>query len=165
MQQEGTTPRYEITDLQSLAEASALVPVGNGKAIMVYGLPFDQMMALFSGYLTYLDEILDPAGNFVKTSDLVARMLMEAPELVARTICLACRYETSEKNLQWAANCVAGVQTAIVIEALQLTFPDGELLGKFWAQVEKLVGMFSSQLALKLTVAASMGEQKATPTS
>jgi len=163
--QEVTTPRYELTDLQSLAETSTPVPVGNGKALMVYGLPFDQMMALFSGYLTYLDEILDPAGNFVKTSDLVARMLTEAPELIARTICLACRYETSEQNMKWAANCAAGVQTAIVVEALQLTFPDGELLGKFWAQVEKLVGTFSNQLALKLTVAAAMGSQKATPTS
>ncbi len=149
---------YTIVDLASLVEAGRPVPVGEGRALMVYGLPFAEMMSLFGGYLEYLDEMLDENATLMKTTDLVSRMMVEAPELMARTVCMATRQELNLENLGKCRQLAAGVQMLVVVEALGQTFPDGELMGKFWARIEDLVGRFSSQLALKLAVLRAPAE-------
>lgn len=141
---------YTLVDLASLAQRHQVVPINDTEAVAVYGIPFDQMMALFALHLEYLDELLDTDASFLKTSDLVSKMLVEAPELIAKTMCMATRTDVTVENMLMLRSLPAGVQMAIVVEALVQTFPDGELMGKFWAAVEKLVGKFSSELALKL---------------
>lgn len=142
--------KYTVVDLATLAINHRVVPVNEKEAVLVYGLPFSDMMQLFASYTEYLDEMLDPAGSFIKTADIVSRMMTEAPELIGRIICNATRTEINLNSLSWAASLPAGVQAIIITESLALTFPGGDLMGKFWGKLEDLVKLFSSQLALKI---------------
>lgn len=142
--------QYTIVDLQALVDHHELVDVGHGKAIKVYGLPVHDMITLFDGFLTYIDEILDPNKTSASIATIVQAMLSEAPELVGRVVCRAQRLEINEKNIDLCVRLPSGIQMAVVVAALNLTFPDGELLGKFWAGVERIVASFSSQAAAQL---------------
>lgn len=127
------TEQLNIVDLAHLELPERIVTLNDNQSLKVNGVPYNELMGLFKDNLEYLDKALqgDP--------DAVTSLLEEQPQKVGELIAYACGAKGNAAAIANACKMGAFHQAKIVQAMFELTFPDGEALGKFMAEVEVLL--------------------------
>lgn len=122
-----------VQDFKDIVIPEAKIKLGETSAFMVYGLDMKTLIVCFQNNLDLLNDLLN--GEAVKASK---EMMTLYPELAARVIAAATG-SMEEDAISKARKLPIGVQMECLLRIFELSFPDSELLGKFWARLEELV--------------------------
>ena len=116
-----------VVDLMDLEIPSDTVQVGQA-VLVVYGLPYHEMMEAFKGATDVLASILDGAEGVIDS------IINHNPDLVCKIIMKALGHDSAQA-LAKIKRLPVQAQGEILIKTFKLSFPDEELLGKLLAQV------------------------------
>ncbi|MGI4991068.1 phage pre-tape measure protein (plasmid) [Halobacteriovorax sp. GFR7] len=124
--------KLNIVDLAALELPQETVKLNNNQALVVMGIPYNQLLTAFKDNLHYLDLALQGDAN------AVTQLLEDQPRKVAYLIACGCGNDSKEA-VEKALKMPTQYQAQILATIFKLTFPDGEMLGKFMAELEILL--------------------------
>lgn len=121
-----------IVDLANLELPEEIVTLNNNQKVRVVGVPYNELLTVFKDNVHYLDLALrgDPRA--------VTELLEEQPKKMAYLIAYATG-NTDKAAVEVALKIPTHYQAKLIMAIFRLTFPDGEALGKFMAEVEALL--------------------------
>lgn len=125
----------KVVDLKDLVIPEALVPIGDGQAIRVFGLNMEELVRCFSEHIEVLDNLLNGAID----DDFVQFMQNDMPDTVAEILAVATRDPDTQAAKGIIRTLPSQTQMIGLYKVLTLTFPDEDLMGKFWAGLEKYI--------------------------
>ncbi|MDH5185392.1 MAG: hypothetical protein OEX12_16050 [Gammaproteobacteria bacterium] len=123
-----------VKTLANIIIPHKVVDLGDGQGFKVTGLSIKQLIDAFVGHYELLDGLME--GEF----EGIGRAVLESPEVVSRIIALAAG---DEENYEIVMQMPTQIQGMALMAVFELTFPDTNTLGKWWARLEGLVGNLS----------------------
>lgn len=131
-----------IKEFAEIVIPSAVVKLNETEAFRVYALDMATLLEAFKDYQDLLDNLMSG-----KSGVALGRMVNEFPDVTARVIARAVggmEFEEKAKKLPM------GVQMDALAKIFDLTFPDQDLLGKFWARLEAIVESVAKSYTMKI---------------
>lgn len=124
--------KLNVVDLAALELPQETVTLNDKQALVVGGIPYHQLLTAFKDNLHFLDLALKGDQN------AVTQLLQDQPRKVAYLIACGCGDE-SKQAVEKALKLPTYYQAKIITTIFKLTFPDGDALGKFMAELEILI--------------------------
>lgn len=124
--------KINVVDLADLELPEEVVILNDNQGVKVKGIPYHQLLTAFKDNLHYLDLALQ--GR----EEAVTQLLEDQPRKVAYLIACGCGSD-SVAAVEKALIMPTYHQAKIISTIFKLTFPDGEALGKFMAELETLL--------------------------
>jgi hypothetical protein len=119
-----------VKNFRDIVIPEATVSLGK-ESFVVRGLDMLTLLTCFEGHLEVLDDLLEGRSNAA-----AGKLVNDFPKLVGTVIATA----TGAPDLAEKAMALpTGVQMDALVKIFELSFPDQDLVGKFWARLEEVV--------------------------
>lgn len=119
-----------VKNFRDIVIPEATVSLGK-ESFVVRGLGMLTLLTCFEGHLEVMDDLLEGRSNAA-----AGKLVNDFPKLVGTVIATA----TGAPDLaEKAMSLPTGVQMDALVKIFELSFPDQDLVGKFWARLEEVV--------------------------
>jgi hypothetical protein len=139
------TNQLDVTSLSKIVIPNKVIPITKTQGVKIYGLSVYDLLQVFENHLDLLDKALD--GDI----ESIGKVLRDCPELLASVLIKAIKEPDTEELRATIAILPFPTQMNAVVEVFNLTFPDPEILKKFWAGLEGIIGQLNQVRKVALT--------------